>query len=714
MPLAAGRAFLPEEERPGANLPVVIVGYEKWRSTGFDPALVGSTMKISSIDFTIVGVTPQGFGGTMALASPEVWLPLGVFDTIVNDIFKNSGDGLRDPKAGTVIVLGRLKPGVTIEVAQERLSVLSKQIAIESPDNRDQAITVSRLPRMSTSTRPMTDAGLGIAAAALMGLTGTVLLIACLNLANMLLARGTIRRKEIALRLALGGSRSRIVRQLLTESLLLAFVGAAAGLVFAYWATTYLVASLVRVLPLTLVFEPRPDINVLLATAGFVGFATLLAGIGPALKMSRVDLVSDLKEQASDTGARPGRFTARNMLVVGQLALSLGLLCAGGLFARSMIKATSANPGFSYEGGLLATLDVGVAQIDEARGRDLYRAVLERVRTMPGIEAAALASTVPFGAFHEGRLVERPGVPRDPALFGPTYRIVSSGYFRSLGLQMRRGRDFTIAEEQSANGARVAIIDEVLARQLFPNEDPVGQTIRFTPREGEPLLEQLGPMQIVGVSPTMREELMDQGEDPHIYVPFGPNYRAGMSLHVRSSNTDAAAVAAMTETLRRELRAVDGRLPILELTTLQRFHDNSLELWAIRTSGRMLVLFGGLALGLAVAGVYGVKSYLVSRRSREIGIRMALGARQGDVMGMVMRESVGLTVAGLAVGLPLALADGPGARLILLRRERLRSPGVRGRADRARGGIDVRQLHPGAAGHPGGPAHRIAHGVTSP
>ncbi|HJR58035.1 MAG TPA: ABC transporter permease [Vicinamibacterales bacterium] len=656
--LATGRSFRPEEERPGANLPVVIVGYEKWRAAGFDPAFVGSTMKINSVDFTVVGVAPQGFGGTMALASPELWLPLGVFDTIVNDIFKNSGEGLGDRKAGTVIVLGRLKPGVTIEMASSRLETLSQQMAIESPDNRDQAISVNRLPRMSTSTSPQSDSGLGIAGAALMGLTGTVLLIACLNLANMLLARGTIRRKEIALRLALGGSRGRIVRQLLTESLLLAVVGALAGLVLAYWSTTFLVASLARVLPLTLVFESRPDLNVLLATAAFVGFATLLAGVGPAVKMSRLDLVTDLKEQASDTGTRPGRFTARNVLVVAQLALSLGLLCAGGLFARSAIKAASADPGFSYESGILAALDPSVAQMSEARGRDIYRAVLERVRTMPGIQGAAIASTVPFGNFHEGRFVERPGVPRDPQMYGPTYRIVSAGYFRSLNLQLLKGRDFTIAEEQSANAPRVAIIDTVLAKQLFPNEDPVGQTIRFTPREGESYGDGNLPMQIVGVAPTMREELMDQGEDAHVYVPFGPNYRAAMNLHVRTAGAHPAAVTALVETVRQELRAVDSRLPVLELTTLQRFHDNSLELWAIRTGGRMLVMFGSLALGLAVAGVYGVKSYLVSRRTREIGIRMALGANRGDVMGMVMRESAGLTLAGLAVGVPIALIMG--------------------------------------------------------
>jgi predicted permease len=656
--MATGRPFRSEEERPGANVPVVIVGYEKWRASGFDPAFVGSTMKINDIDFTVVGVAPQGFGGTMALASPEVWLPLGLFDTVVTDMFKNSGNGLADPESATVIVLGRLKPGVPIDMASSRLDTLSQQMALESPLNRDQGITIARLPRMSTSTRPMSDTGLGIAGAALMGMTGTVLLIACLNLANMLLARGTIRKKEIALRLALGGSRARIVRQLLTESLLLAVAGAAGGLVLAYWSTTFMVASLAKVLPLTLVFESRPDMNVLLATAAFVGIATLLAGVGPALKLSRLDLVSDLKEQAADAGARPGAFSARNVLVVGQLALSLGLLSAGGLFGRSLIKAAAADPGFSYDGAILATLDPSVAQINDTRGREIYREILERMRSTPGISAAGLASTVPFGNFHEGRLVERPGIPRDEKMFGPTYRIVSAGYFQALGLSMIKGRDFTVAEEQAPNAPRVAIIDTVLAKQLFHDEDPVGQTIRFTPREGSVYGTDSQPMQIVGVAPTMREELMDQGEDAHIYVPFGPNYRPAMTLHVKTASPGQPAVTAAVETLRQELRAIDARLPVLELTTFQKFHDNSLELWAIRAGGRILVLFGLLALGLATAGVYGVKSYLVSRRTREIGIRMALGANQRDVLGMVMRESAGLTLAGLAVGLPIALMMG--------------------------------------------------------
>jgi predicted permease len=303
-------------------------------------------------------------------------------------------------------------------------------------------------------------------------------------------------------------------------------------------------------------------------------------------------------------------------------------------------------------------VDPSVAQISETRGREIYRQALERIRSTPGITAAGLASTIPFGSFHEGRLVERPGVPRDEKMPGPTYRIISAGYFKALGLPIVSGRDFTAAEEQAPNAAPVAIIDTVLAKQLFANEDPVGQSIRFTPREGSAYKDDNVLLQIVGVAPTMREELMDQGEDAHIYVPSGSNYRAAMTVHVKTASSSPQAVSTAIETIRRELREVDARLPVLELTTFQRFHDNSLELWAIRTSGRMLLLVGTLALGLATAGVYGVKSYLVSRRTREIGIRMALGADSRDVLGMVMRESLGLTLAGLAVGLPIALLMG--------------------------------------------------------
>ena len=666
VPLAAGRSFSSEEERPRANLPVAIVGYDRWRAARFDPAFIGSTVKVNAVDFTIVGVAPRGFGGTMAMVAPEMWLPLGMYDAVVNGMFRKSGDGLADRKAGTVTVIGRLKPGVTIEVASGRIETVSRRMAAIDADNRDQAVTVARLPRMTSSTRPQTESGMGVAGAALMGLAGTVLLIASLNLANMLLARGTMRRKEIAVRLALGGARARIVRQLLTESLLLAVIGAATGLIFAFWSTSFVVASLSRVLPLTLIFEPKPDLNVLLATAVFVGLATVIAGVGPAVKLSRLNLVNDLKEQAADAGGRPGAFAARNVLVVAQLALSLGLLTAGGLFARSAFNAASSDPGFSYDGAILASIDTSVAQFDAVRSRQIYRAVLERLRGVPGVEAVGLASTVPFGNLHEGRFVERPGIPRNPQHNGPTYRIIGADYFRALGLPMLNGREFTQAEEESATAPRVAIIDEVLARRLFPGEDPVGQTLRFSPTEGGAQTVDPQPMLIVGVSKTMREELLDRDEDAHVYVPFGPNFRTGMNMHIRAANTDPRVIASLLETVRGELRSVDARLPILELTTFKRFHDSGLELWALRTGGRMLMLFGLVALGLAVAGVYGIKSYLVSRRTREIGIRMALGARRGDVVRMVMRESAGLTLAGLAVGLPIALAMGKVMSSVLL------------------------------------------------
>ena len=655
--LAAGRTFTVEEERPGAGIPVVIVGYPYAKALGGNPNdVLGQPVRINGRDYTIVGVAPEGFSGTMALIAPEFWFPTGAYEMVIDQAFSSdTRTNLNDPTHRPLMLVGRLRQNLTIEGAQPILASLSQRLEGSDPaGNLGQELTIQRLSRLSVSTSPRDDGAVLSVWILLMGMAGAVLLIACLNLANMLLARGTARRKEIALRLALGSGRGRVIRQLLTESLLLAIAGGAAGLLLAFWGTRLLTATFANVLPMVVTFDGSPDLRVLAATLGFSLLATLAAGLGPAWRTTRLDVLPDLKEQPADQAAGR-RFSMRNLLVVGQVALSLALLTAAGLFMRGAVKAAVADPGYPLEGALVARVDPALAGYDEARGRQTLRALLQRVRSTPGVRSASIASTVAFGEFQEGRLVQKAGTPaaaegEREAGVSATYVVVGGDYFQTLRLPIVRGRGFTPAEEESSGGAQAAVIDEPLARQLFGDENPVGERIQFPGRDDRPAVV----LEVVGVSAGVRHTMFDKAPVPHVYVASGPTYRGGMNIHVRIDSTALDVESAMLGTLRREIRAVDPDVPIVSMQTLRQHRENSIALWAVNSGARMFSVFGGVALLLAVIGVYGVKSYVVSRRTREIGIRMALGATPGAVLWLVMREGLVLTLAGAAIGLLLS------------------------------------------------------------
>lgn len=665
-----GRFYNAEESRPNANMAVVVASYRFWKRMGGRADFLGSNLQINGQPYAVIGITPDGFSGVSALIAPDVWLPLGMYSQL-GSAFGDSDNptDLAQAKNYTLNLSARLRPDLTLEMAKSRLPVLSQRFNAMQPTDAEFAreLQIQTPSRFSLSTGPEDDGPITLIATLLMCMAGAVLLIASLNLANMLLARGTTRAKEMALRIALGASRWRIVRQLLCEGLLLAMVGGAVGLVVSVWCNNLLLHSLAGALSslnVSFVVDLRPSGTVLAATFLFCLLATLLFNLGPALKATKTDLVNDLKQQAGEP-ARVGRFSRffapRHISVMAQIALSLMLLFAAGLFFRGALKAGGLDPGFVAAGDLVTEMDFSLVKKETAEAKRLMFTAAQRARELPGVQAAALGTMLPYGNFTNTRRImsTRETMPADPKAPDPgaggLFTATTPGYFDAIGVRLLRGRDFTQAEAENKETPRVAIIDEEMAKKLFPNADAVGQHIRYTqaPRDGSP-----NDFEVVGVVSRHRHDVQNETLIRRVFVPLAHGYSGNVYLHVRIASKDRRAVAAMIPAMRQTLRTVDPDLPVLSIAPFVDLVEKSVGLWIVRLGAILFGVFGGIALLLAVVGVYGVKAYAVACRTREIGIRMALGAHRSDVFGLIMRQGAMQTGLAVAVGLLLALAVG--------------------------------------------------------
>ncbi len=665
VPVVQGRAFTADEGRPGAGATAAIATHAYWQRTGRRADLVGATVFINERPVTIVGLTPPGFTGTMMVIGPELLLPLGAYDDLRTESFEAERRPLDDPGVFSLILVGRLAPGASVATAAPRLTAADAALAEAFPAQyRDRQISIAPLPRFGTSTSPMDERVLTTVAIVFLGLTGAVLLIVCLNLASVLVARGEARRREFAIRLALGGGRGRIIRQLLVEALLIGAVASVGGVLVGIPAIETFLATLLARLPISLALDASTSGAAAAGAFVFGLVAAVLFAIGPALTHSRDRNFVDLKHQLGDTAPTRRRWV-RSPLVAAQIALSLALLVAAGLFVRLAREGTSIDAGMAPEATVLADLDASLAGYDEARALPLYAAIESRLASLPGVDAAGIGVTVPFGAVNLGYEIrragtpqvrgERPATPEAGRAFEAKWNAVGAGYMRAMGLAVRQGRTFTDAEAQRAGAPPVAIVDEILARQLWPAGDALGQSIHIG--GDPPAAEGQAPVavQIVGIVSSQATNVFPTQSEGTVFVPFAQGYRSGVHFHVRPQTGIGGDLVAQ---VRREIQAAASAVPIFGVTTFGAHLDASIEFWGLRTLATVMTAVGGFAAFIALVGVYGAKSYAVARRSRDIGVRLAVGASPAQVRREVLGEAVWIGATGVIVGTLLGLALG--------------------------------------------------------
>ncbi len=647
---AIGRAFTSETDRARNGAPFGVISYAFWRKRfGLDPSVLGRTAQVHGTSFEIIGVTPLGFSGETVGEAPDMWVPVVMQDAIYPGV-----DLLSPAKDETnqymwLQVMARLKPGVTPAQAKANVNVvfqrLLKSANLDPKDGLlDQQINVRSGARGSSTLHQSFGEPLKV----LMALVGLVLLITCANVANLLLARGAARQKEFAVRLAIGAGRRRLVRQLLSESLLLALLGGAAGLVLAQWADTILL-QMVSTGREGIQLDLKLDARTLVFTLAVAVLTAILFGLIPALRATRLDLSPILKSSAGGPAGEGAhrRLPAGKILLIAQVAVSLVLLVAAGLFVRSLSRLSEVNLGYNRENLLLFRVNTAPTGFKGAASLRFHQELLAKFSAIPGVRAATLSSDGLFSHSESGDPISVEGYtpkPGEPAHSRMDH--VGPGYFSTVGIPIRIGRE--IEAQDSGNGARAGVINEAFAREFFSHVNPIGKIVKDS-YPGNP-----AQVQIVGVVADVKYNSLREEIHPRLYAPyFNPLWEHSYAIYEVRTFGDPASVSA---TLRKTVQDSNSNIPGIEIKTMPGLVNESLH--TDRFIAQLSGAFGLLAVLLASIGLYGVMAYTVARRTRDIGIRMALGAEPNNVLWLVLRETLLLALFGIAAGLPVALGGG--------------------------------------------------------
>lgn len=625
-----GRGFLPEEGAVSGQHPVAVLAYDFWRTEfGADPSILGRTVRINGFDFNVVGIAPESFTGVDQYVRPNLYIPAAMSQRLT----ASPDNRIEDRSNHGFSVKGRLKPGVSLEQAQTELTSIWKGLEpLHTATDRGRIVRL----RTELQARVVQDTEDARLVALLLALVGVVLIIACANVANLLLGRARGRTREIAIRMALGVTRARLVRQLLTESLLLAFIGAIVGLGFAYAAIrVFQTLQIPTDLPISI--TPQLDTRVLLFALLCAIVSAIVFGLAPAWQSSKPDLVPALKNAESGQPTLR-RLTGRNALVIAQIAMSMILLVAAGMLLGGFRHIRVVDPGFRIDHVLTMGFDTSFGRYTPQQTHDFYYNLVEKAQALPGVRGVALASSVPLSSNvnMDNFAPEGHVFPKGQVATAVFDSVVDENYFDVMQTPIVRGRAFTALDKEGA--PLVAIVNEQFAKTYWPGQDAIGKRLRLNTKKNE-------WMQVVGVAKTGK--YLWGGEPPtsFVYLPFAQNPRQSMSVFTYTYG-DPASLAAP---LREMVHALDPDQPVFNVRTMRDFYQVR-AIANIRLVVEMVAVMGGVGLTLSVIGLYGLIAYSVARRTREIGIRMAIGARRSDVLGMVLRQGLALSLAGICIG----------------------------------------------------------------